>query len=374
MTKFYRDTWIEIDMDALTHNYKQIACLRPNQGMIAVIKANAYGHGDVQMAKLFSELGAVYLGVSSLDEAIKLRHHDVQTPIIVLAPVKISDVYLAVEFDVTIVAYDEQWIRELTHIHLSGPLKIHLEIETGMNRIGLRDVMQAYDTLTTMDHVKLEGIYTHIASADSDLESVARQLDAFACKRKSFNSDTFKYVHVANTATTMQFDLASINAHRVGIGLYGINPDDDFIKNDLALRPAFSLYSRLTQVSQVKQGDTVSYGGTFVADEQMYVGTLSIGYADGWIRFNQGRFVVIKGQECEMIGRICMDQMMVKLPSAGFQRGDVVTLIGETMPASRVANELGTIAYEVLTLMSDRIPRIYKKNGEVVACNLGRFS
>ena len=240
MIKFYRDTWVEIDVDALVHNYHQIAQLRPSQEMIAVIKANAYGHGDVQIARLFSELGVAYLGVSSLDEAVKLRKHSLQTPIIVLAPVKISDVHVATQFNITIIAYDEQWVDELANIQLSEPLKLHLEVETGMNRIGLRVAMKAYDILSKIKHVAIEGIYTHIASADSDLESVAKQLDTFRHIRKAFKSATFKYTHVANTATTLQFELEGINAHRVGLGLYGINPADDFIKTDLNLRPAFS--------------------------------------------------------------------------------------------------------------------------------------
>ena len=373
MSKFYRDTWVEIDLDALEHNYQQFSLLRPNQDMIAVIKANAYGHGDIQIAKLFSKLGVTYLAVSSLDEAIKLRRHYIKSQIIVLAPVKISDVQIATEFNITLIAYDEQWISEFVKVHLLKPLKLHLEVETGMNRIGLRHVTKSYELLSNMPNVTVEGIYTHIASADCNLGSVAKQLDAFRRILTSFEPSIFKYVHVANTATTMQFDLVEVNAHRIGLGLYGINPDDNFVKTNLDLQPAFSMYARLTQVSKLNPGDAVSYGGVFVADEVMYVGTVSLGYADGWLRSNQGRFVVIKGYECEIIGRICMDQMMVKLPSSEFEIGDIVILIGHAMPANRVAEELGTIAYEVLSLINDRVPRVYIKGCKEVDCNLGRF-
>lgn len=373
MTKFYRDTWVCIDIDAIIHNYHQISQLRPNQEIIAVIKANAYGHGDIQIAKLFSELGVAYLGVSSLDEAVKLRRHDVKTPIIVLAPVKTSDVHVAAELDITVVAYDEVWVDELTKLELSRPLKIHLEIETGMNRIGLRAAMKAYSALAKVKHIIIEGIYTHIADADSDLESVMGQITMFDKIKKTFRPTTFKYTHVANTATTLQLEIEGLNAHRVGLGLYGINPDDQFVKTDLDLQPAFSLYSKLTQVSKVKKGGSVSYSSTFVAEEDIYVGTLSVGYADGWCRLNQGRMVLINGFECEIIGRICMDQMMVKLPSSEFKIGDIATLIGADLPASRVANELKTIPYEVLTLINDRIPRIYRRNGGINDYNLGRF-
>lgn len=369
---FYRDTWVEIDLDALKHNYEQFAMLRPNQQLIAVIKANGYGHGDLQLAKLYAELGVAYLAVSSLDEALKLRRHAITTPIIVLAPVKIADVNVAAEHDVTVIAYDEQWVLELTKTNLTKQLKIHLEVETGMNRIGLRDGIVNYEFLTQTPNVAVVGIYTHIASADSDLTSVQAQIDAFDQLIKQFPPDTFKFVHVANTPTTLQFDLTTTNAHRVGLGLYGINPDERFIKTPLTLKPAFAMYSRLTQVSKLVPGQAVSYGGTYVATEEIYVGTLSVGYADGWLRQNQGRNVVVAGHECEIIGRVCMDQLMIKLPSSAFQIGDIVTLIGADMPVTRVATELDTIPYEVLTLISDRIPRLYKKDNDIVEINLGR--
>ena len=179
MNKNYRDTWAEIDFDKLTHNYEQIKKLRTEEKMIAVIKANAYGHGDVQMAKLFSELGAEYLAVSSLDEALKLRKNNINIPIIVLAPIKISDINIAIEFDITIIAYDEEWVNELVKLPFSKSLKIHLEVETGMNRIGLRDVIGTYQVLSNLEHIIIEGIYTHIASADSNMESVDEQINRF---------------------------------------------------------------------------------------------------------------------------------------------------------------------------------------------------
>jgi len=373
MTKFYRDTWACIDLDALAHNYEQFMQLHPRQEMMAVIKANAYGHGDVQVAQLFSDLGATYLAVSSLDEALNLRKHHIKTPILTMAPVKISDLSVAAQFDITVTAYDEEWVKELATTQMQHHLKLHLEVETGMNRTGLRDLAETYDTLSSMSHISVEGIYTHIASADSNLCSVAKQLEAFNCILTSFEPHTFKYIHVANTATALQGQPEGPNMQRVGLGLYGINPDDVFIQTDLDLQPAFSLYARLTQVSKVKKGEAVGYGGTFVADDEICVGTLSIGYADGWSRKNQGRVVLINGYECEIIGRVCMDQLMVKLPTADFHIGDIATLIGGCLPAHRVANELDTIAYEVLTLIGDRVPRIYEKNGAIMDVNLGRF-
>lgn len=373
MNNFYRDTWVEIDLDALKHNYEQLVAHRPNQQMIAVIKANGYGHGDLQMARLYSELGVAYLAVSSLDEGLKLRRHGIKTPIIVLAPVKITDTPIAATANITLIAYDEQWVLELATVNLPKQLTLHLEVETGMNRIGLRNAQAAYEQLCQIPNVETCGIYTHIASADSNLVTVAEQIANFGQIIKAFDPGTFKFVHIANTPTTLQYDIPTTNAHRVGLGLYGLNPDADFIKTLLDLRPALNLFSSLTQVSKLNPGDAVSYGGTFVAETEMHVGTVSIGYADGWIRANQGRNVIINGHECEIIGRVCMDQMMVKLPSGDFAIGDPVVLIGDEMPVTRVATELDTIPYEVLTLISDRIPRIYKNIDGIVDINLGRF-
>ncbi|MCL1990846.1 MAG: alanine racemase [Defluviitaleaceae bacterium] len=373
MREFYRDTWIEIDIDALIHNYRQFDATHAYE-MIAVIKANGYGHGDVQMARLYAELGAAYLAVSSLDEALKLRHHGIELPIMVLAPVKLKDIHVAVQFEITVIAYDEGWVDALSKTALSGPLKLHLEVETGMNRIGLRQVKATCDRLSENDNVIIEGIYTHIATADSHYGSMLTQLDTFYQVLNTLTDYPFKYRHVANTATTLQLKSTQMNAHRVGIGLYGINPNQRMIKTTLDLQATFSMYTRLTKVSLVKKGEGISYGSTFVTSEDTYIGTMSVGYADGWCRSNQGRAVVIKGQECEIVGRVCMDQMMVKLPSADFAVGDVVTLIGKEMPVERVASELNTIPYEILTLISDRVPRVYKKQEVVVDCYLGRFS
>jgi len=374
MDNFYRDTWVEIDVNALIHNFQKFKNLRPNQAMMAVIKANGYGHGDVQLAQIYSKLGVAYLAVSSLDEALHLRKNEINEPIIVLAPVKPANVDIAAINKITIVAYDEDWVKEVSEIKLCRPLKLHLEVETGMNRIGLRDVQIAYDRLSKVENIQIEGIYTHIASGDSNLESVNAQIKRFYNILSALKPENFKYVHIANTATTLQFNLPCVNLQRVGLGLYGLNPNIDFITTSINLLPTLSFKSRLTQVSLVKKGESVSYNDTFVLTEDSYIGTLSVGYADGWIRKNQGRFVLVNGLECEIIGRVCMDQMMIKINNSETRVGEVVTLIGPEMPLERVAFELDTIAYEILTSISDRVPRIYIKNSDnIEEIFLGRF-
>jgi len=368
MTNFYRETWAEVDVDALEHNFHQFKRHHPKLALIAVVKANAYGHGDVFVGKIFEQLGADYLAVSSLDEALHLRNHGLSVPIMVLAPVHIDHVHVAAQEKITVIAYDETWANQLGELSLAQPLTVHIELETGMNRIGVRDLPKTLDALHQNEKVVVEGLYTHIHSGDSDKASVLRQIATFEAMLGGVDGAQFKFVHIANTATSLQFEIPFVNMQRVGLGLYGVNPDEAFIETSLKLLPVFSLFSKLTQVSHLFKGETVSYGGTFVAQSEQIVGTVSIGYADGWCRLNQGRFVKVNGELCPIIGRVCMDQLMIALPHDGFVAGDVVTLIGEELTVSLVAKETQTIAYEVLTLMSDRVPRVYKKEGRVVAC------
>lgn len=372
MNKFHRGTWVEVKLDALTHNYEQFKQLHKNHAIMAVIKANAYGHGDVEVAKCFTRQGATYLAVSSLDEALHLRSHEITTPLIILAPVKITDCEIAARNNITIVAYDEEWAKKLSKILLPQQLKIHIELETGMNRIGIRDLLTTMTHLKSNKNIDIEGIYTHIHSADTKKTSIDEQVEKFNQTIVKAGMNKFKYIHIANTATTLKCDLKYVNMQRVGLGLYGINPDEEYVKTPLKLKPAFSFHSELTQVSHIKKGESVSYGATYIAPKDTVVGTLSVGYADGWCRLNQGRNVKIKGQQCPIIGRICMDQLMIALPSDDFSIGEVVTLIDEEINAGVIAKEIGTIAYEVLTLISDRVPRVYVENKIVRHCYLGR--
>ena len=182
-----------------------------------------------------------------------------------------------------------------------------------------------------------------------------------------------KYVHLENTATLLQKEFDFDHAIRLGIGLYGVNPDANFIPIDFDLKPALKLLSNLVQVKQIKKGDKVGYGSTYEAKNDEWIGVVPIGYADGWIRLHQGRCVIVEGHECEIVGRVCMDQMMIRLPKQ-FPMGTTVTLIGDGMPVERVAKEIGTISYEILCLISDRVPRVYTQNGKTIAVKKMRFS
>ena len=375
MQEYYRDTWAEIDLDAITHNVKQIKDLHPTKEIFAVVKANGYGHGDAEVSKVAIEAGVSCLAVSGLDEALRLRQSGIEVPILVLGMTRLKDVPLAAENNISLTAHDEMWIEHLVSLPLTTPIKVHLKIDSGMHRLGLmteEQVQKNFNRLKTAPMVEVEGIFTHMATADSDKEYLGHQIETFKRLIANLDLSDVKYVHLENTATLLQKEFDFDHGIRLGLGLYGINPDKEFIPIEFELKPALKLLSNLVQVKKIKKGDKVGYGATYEAQEDEWIGVVPIGYADGWTRSHQGRHVIVNGYECEIIGRVCMDQMMIRLPKQ-FPMGTEVTLIGDGMPVERVAAEVGTISYEILCLISDRVPRVYKQGGKIIAVKKMRF-
>lgn len=376
MQEYYRDTWAEIDLDAITHNVKQIKDLHPTKEIFAVVKANGYGHGDAEVSKVAIEAGVSCLAVSGLDEALRLRNSGIEVPILVLGMTRLKDVPLAAENNISLTAHDEMWIEHLVSLPLTTPVKVHLKIDSGMHRLGLmteEQVQNNFNRLKMAPMVEVEGVFTHMATADSDKEYLGHQIETFKHLIASLDLSDVKYVHLENTATLLQKEFDFDHGIRLGLGLYGINPDKEFIPIEFELKPALKLLSNLVQVKKIKKGDKVGYGATYEAQEDEWIGVVPIGYADGWTRSHQGRHVIVNGYECEIIGRVCMDQMMIRLPKQ-FPMGTEVTLIGDGMPVERVAAEVGTISYEILCLISDRVPRVYTQNGKTIAVKKMRFS
>ena len=375
MQEYYRDTWAEIDLDAITHNVKQIKDLHPTKEIFAVVKANGYGHGDAEVSKVAIEAGVSCLAVSGLDEALRLRNSGIEVPILVLGMTRLKDVLLAAENNISLTAHDEMWIEHLVSLPLTTPVKVHLKIDSGMHRLGLmteEQVQKNFNRLKMAPMVEVEGVFTHMATADSDKEYLGHQIETFKRLIANLDLSGVKYVHLENTATLLQKEFDFDHGIRLGLGLYGINPDKEFIPIEFELKPALKLLSNLVQVKKIKKGDKVGYGATYEAQEDEWIGVVPIGYADGWTRSHQGRHVIVNGYECEIIGRVCMDQMMIRLPKQ-FPMGTEVTLIGDGMPVERVAAEVGTISYEILCLISDRVPRVYKQGGKIIAVKKMRF-
>ncbi|HLO10872.1 MAG TPA: alanine racemase [Pseudoneobacillus sp.] len=372
---FYRDTWAEVDLDAISENIDSLKKLLPKEvHLIAVVKANAYGHGAVQVAKCAIQSGATYLAVAFLDEALALREKGIDDPILVLGASRPRDVKVAVQHQITLTAFSYNWFLEAqSSLEENHRLNIHVKIDTGMGRIGIRDqdeVKAIEDFVKEDKRFTLEGVYTHFATADEIDDSYLHgQLNKFQEILSAFQKKP-KLIHCSNSAAALRFPFALANGVRVGIAMYGLTPSIEMEHLlPFSLKEAFSLHSRIVHVKKLQKGEKVSYGATYEAGEEEWIGTLPIGYADGWIRKLQGQHVLVEGKRVPIVGRICMDQCMIKLPHS-VPIGTKVTLIGkqfeELISSNEIAKKLETINYEVPCIISNRVPRIFMRSGKVV--------
>ncbi|MCX8047784.1 MAG: alanine racemase [Anoxybacillus gonensis] len=374
---FYRDTWAEIDLDAIFYN---VQSMKQHVGsrvdVIAVVKANAYGHGDIQVAKTALEAGATRLAVAFLDEALALRKKGISldVPILVLGATSPSYAPLAASQNIALTVFQVDWFEQaFMYAPYEQPLNVHMKLDTGMGRLGAKtkeEVQQMVRVIEQHPCFVLEGVYTHFATADE------QNVDYF-----SFQYDTFlrmlewlpmkpPLIHCANSAAGLRYPDRIFNAVRLGISMYGLAPSQQ-MKPFLPypLKEAFSLHSRLTHVKKVKAGERISYGATYEAETDEWIGTVPIGYADGWLRRMQHFSVLVDGKRAPIVGRVCMDQMMIRLPYE-LPVGTKVTLIGEQqgdrISIDDVAAHINTINYEVPCTISYRVPRIFLKNKSII--------
>ncbi|MEH6649421.1 MAG: alanine racemase [Motiliproteus sp.] len=379
---FYRDTWAEIDLDRIFHNVSQIKAHSGLEYLFAVVKANAYGHGDVEVARTALEAGATHLAVALLDEAIHLRRAFEQTPILVMGPIRVEDIGVAAKLNIAITAHDLDWVEAAAGYQgekeaegESAPVDIHIKLDTGMNRIGMRQQHQfaeACRLLRSNSAFNLCGLFTHFATADGDETIYQQQLENFDRLTRDTDLGQFELIHQSNSAAMLRHARQSCcNAGRLGIAMYGLPPSDD-LQLPFELQQAFSLHTRITQVKAITTGDKVGYGATYQADCDQHVATLPVGYADGWLRYHQDREIEISGKRFPLIGRICMDQSMIRV-DANITAGTQVTLLGDLITVTDAANDLNTINYEITCSISERVPRLYKRHGEMISQRNDRF-
>lgn len=368
---FYRDTWVEVNLDNIDYNIKQIKhrLSHPSE-IIAVVKADGYGHGDIEVARRALQSGARFLAVALLEEALRLRHANIDAPILVFGRVEPKDTPVAAEHNITLTFFQKKWIQEVKQYSFNQPLKLHMKWDTGMGRIGLRteeELSEIVDELKECQTITLTGVYTHFATADeADLSYFHKQESRFKQLLAVFNRIWKQPVvfHTGNSAASIRFPEKMHHYIRFGIAMYGLYPSETVKKEqDISLKQAFSLHSRLIHVKKVAAGESISYGATYTAEQDEWIGTIMIGYADGWIRKLQGMDVLINGKRMPIAGRICMDQTMIKLDQE-YPVGTMVTLIGsqgnETIEVDEIAAYLETINYEVPCMISSRIPRVYR--------------
>lgn len=367
--QFYRDSWIEVNLDHISYNIKQLQNrLSNNTNIYAVVKANAYGHGDVPVAKKALEAGAKGLAVALLDEALLLREAGIEAPILVMGWTRPEDAPLAARKDIAVTFFQKQWLEEVKRQRLSDPLKLHMKWDTGMGRIGIRDTDELRAVLHELrdSRLVLEGVFTHFATADElDLAYFKKQKVRFEQLVKDFGLLWGEPVifHTGNSAASMRFPEDMKHYVRFGISMYGLYPSQ-IVREEkpIDLRPVLSLHSKLIHIKKVTKGESISYGATYTASEDEWIGTIPLGYADGIRRKLQGTDVLVGGKRCPIVGRICMDQLMVRLDSY-HSIGEKVTLIGrqgdEEITMDEIASHLDTINYEIACMISYRVPRIY---------------
>lgn len=369
LPSIHRPAYVEVDLTKLKKNLQnELDSVPTGTKVFAVVKANAYGHGLVKVAKSEIEFGASGLCVATLDEALEIRNSGVDAPILVLGIVPVEYAKVAAMANISLTVGNLDWLKVAVQLRVTN-LKVHLGIDTGMGRIGFQtkaDLIDACNFLNEhQDAFIPEGLFTHFATADNpDEKYFEKQVQAF----KEMTSDLpteFTYVHCANSATALWHQDLAINMVRYGIALYGLNPSQtDITTLPYDLEPVLSFYSELVFVKKVKAGDSIGYGATYTSDKDEWIGTIPVGYADGWLRRMQGFDVLIDGKRCQNVGRICMDQFMVRLPGE-LPVGTKVTLIGkdgdEEITATDAAQYAGTINYEILCGLTERLPRVYKK-------------
>ena len=368
----HRPAVVRVNLSAIKQNIEnEKKHLQKGQKIFAVVKANGYGHGAVEVAKTAVKVGVSGFCVAILDEALELRKADIVKPILVLGVVSPEYAPLAAANDISLTAPNLEWLKEASkYLQKENlKLKIHLAIDSGMGRIGFnedQEFVEANKFLENNNSFFIEGMFAHFASADSADDTYFRhQVEKFN-HMKSLLTVKPKWIHVDNTAASIFDKDIHSDLVRFGIGIYGLNPSSNptspDLKASIELKPALSFVSELTHVKTIHKGDGVGYGSTFVADKDTIIGTVPVGYADGWIRKFQGFKVKVGEHYCPIVGRICMDQFMVKM-SEKMPVGTKVTLISDNPNdpnnIKAAADYVDTIHYEVACLLSDRLPREY---------------
>ncbi|MDQ6422827.1 alanine racemase [Paenibacillus sp. LHD-117] len=393
MDSYYRPTWAEISLDALRHNLSAVrGSLPAGCRLMASVKANAYGHGAVEIAKAAERFGVDYLGVAFLDEALQLRESGVRAPILVLGYVPAEALDLAREQDISISLFREDVRKAAESLPADADgrkLKIHVKVDTGMGRLGVlghEETLAFIERCLNTPQLEVEGLFTHYARADElDKSYTQLQYDRFSSIAEAVKSRgwTIPIVHAANSAAGIDTPEWAGGMVRLGIGMYGLYPSGEVNRDRIKLEPVMSLKTRITHVKQAPPGWGISYGTRYFTEREERIGTLPIGYADGYSRMLTGKANgLVRGVKLPIRGTICMDQCMITLDDTrlnaqsegSVEPGEEVVLIGrqgdESIPMEEVADQLGTINYEVACMIAARVTRVYTESGAVVqVCN-----
>lgn len=385
MKSTLKRTWAEINLDALTFNYHKIReYIGKDVKFLGVVKADAYGHGSVQVSEKLQELGADYLAVSSIDEAMELRSNGITMPILILGHTPKEQVERLILYNimqaVTCVAKAEEYSKEA--VKNGGILKIHIKVDTGMSRLGhlcegehFEHGIEGIVHVCSLPGLCAEGIFTHFAVADETDDACKQytqnQFHLFTQVIEEVESRTgkkFKLRHCANTGATVMYPETYLDMVRPGLLLYGYG---EYAKK-LELRPVMSMKTTVSTIKIYPAGTKISYGGTYTTDRETRIGVVPYGYADGFLRCLSNRYSLMTSDgPAPVRGRICMDMSMIDLTGKqNVDVGDSIEIFGEHNPVEAMSEAAGTIPYELTCAVSKRVPRVYIENNKVVSKEL----
>lgn len=379
--KKIRAAWAEIDLDNLAHNIREVRRLAGKQSQVtAVIKADGYGHGATKIAKTLLDNGADRFAVAVLDEAIEIRNAGFKVPILILGYTQPERAEEVVRYELEQAVYSIETAEALSKVAKAQgkTAQIHIKIDTGMGRIGLQADEEAVGIISSihaLPNINIKGIFTHFAVADEvDKSYTEKQFEKFkwVCDRLEEKGIKIEIKHCGNSATIIDLPDMHLNMVRAGIVLYGLAPSSDVKLEKLTLKEVMSLKVRVTHIKEIEAGQSVSYGRKFIANAKTKIASLPIGYADGYTRLLSGKAeALVNGKRVPVVGRICMDQCMIDVTRIeDVKVGDEVVLFGGQkdgfISIDEIAEKLGTINYEVVCMISRRVPRVYVKGGEVV--------
>lgn len=382
LTLIPRPVWAEINLENLSHNLREVRRLtRKEAKVMAVVKADAYGHGAVESSRALLAAGADRLAVAVLNEALQLRQAFPETDIMVLGytPAHLYDEVAANRIIQTIYSMAHAKPLSEAAVRNGVDVRVHIKLDTGMHRIGMpanEETIREILEISKLPGLVIEGIFTHFAVADEvDKAYTMKQVEKynFVVQGLEASGLTIPIHHVSNSAAIIDLPELNYNMVRAGIMLYGLYPSQDVIKDRVVLKPVMSLKACLSHVKTLEAGSGISYGLKYITQSAEEIATMPLGYADGYTRMLSGKGeVLFKGQLRPLTGRICMDQCMFDVTGLDAKPGDIAVLFGEdgegnTLPVETLAEKLGTINYEMVCMIDKRVPRVYVRSGEITA-------
>jgi alanine racemase len=370
--KFYRPTWAEIDLDAIRYNFRQLKRLLDKETKILVaVKANAYGHGMLEISDTLVACGVDYLGVGTTDEALLLRKNGFKIPVLILGSVLDNEIMPIIKNKITATIPDVRlaYAIDRNASRAGKRAKVHIKVDIGMGRIGVwhQEAIGFIKHISKLQNIEIEGVFSHFPSADDDELLTRRQIRDFSLLIEELqNAGIYiKYNHMANSIAVVDYKDSHMNLVRPGLMIYGLHPSAKALFYNVKLKPVLRLKSRVVFVKEVPPGRRISYGGSFITRRHTKIATIPIGYGDGLNRHLSNRgFVLVNGKKAPIVGRVCMDQIMVDVGSIDkVGIGTEVVLIGsqgkKRISVEEIAHLCDTIPYEVVCWFDNRVPRLY---------------